>query len=452
MALKIASTNPRFMVQAGEGLVRVPYEDWSNDVEKVSFMYNKIEELPSRPLSCPRLITLLLKKNYSEVLLIPNSFFTHMQHLKVLDLSNTKIQSLPESISKLENLHALLLTDCPTLKIKRTKVEVSAEELLCLRRLKVLEAQFHNVQELTSYVTVQQFQNLESYNVVVGIVHKNDIHNELYEYNPKAEEGCSYETKSFVSIGLDCAVPPSDIESLDIIRWNDLISLSDIQSLCDAKDLRKCEIRSCNGLESKFSSACFLEDYQILLRAVEELWFEDLPNFRVLFDGVIPLHNIFSFNLKKLYFIRCSSIKNIFPAKLLRNFPNLEKLTVSECKNLEEIIVEVEMSEQGGHRQNDGIRNIFTLRNFKYLTLTNLPRLKSIYKGQMVCESLQYIHVRNCPMLRRLPISLHMNGDGEQAFAPLVLKHIYGEQEWWESLQWENLHTKPTLQSFFSSR
>lgn len=160
-------------------------------------------------------------------------------------------------------------------------------------------------------------------------------------------EGCSYETKSFVSIGVDCAVAPSDIESLDIIRWNNLISLSDIQSFWDAKDLRKCEIRSCNGLKSMFSSACFSEDHQILLRAVEELWFEDLPNFRVLFDGVIPPHNIFSSNLKKLYFIRCSSIKNIFPTKLLRNFPNLEELAVSECKNLEEIIVEVEMSDPG---------------------------------------------------------------------------------------------------------
>ncbi|KAI7981964.1 putative disease resistance protein [Camellia lanceoleosa] len=38
MALKITSTNPQFMIQVGEGLVRVPYEDWSYNVERVSFV------------------------------------------------------------------------------------------------------------------------------------------------------------------------------------------------------------------------------------------------------------------------------------------------------------------------------------------------------------------------------------------------------------------------------
>ncbi|XP_028115378.1 disease resistance protein SUMM2-like [Camellia sinensis] len=36
MALKITSTSPRFMAKAGEGLERVPYEDWSEDLERVS--------------------------------------------------------------------------------------------------------------------------------------------------------------------------------------------------------------------------------------------------------------------------------------------------------------------------------------------------------------------------------------------------------------------------------
>ncbi|KAI7981949.1 Disease resistance protein [Camellia lanceoleosa] len=38
MALKITSTSPRFMEKAGEGLERVPYEDCSEDLERVSLM------------------------------------------------------------------------------------------------------------------------------------------------------------------------------------------------------------------------------------------------------------------------------------------------------------------------------------------------------------------------------------------------------------------------------
>ncbi|KAF5951158.1 hypothetical protein HYC85_009102 [Camellia sinensis] len=131
----------------------------------------------------------------------------------------------------------------------------------------------------------------------------------------------------------------------------------------------------------------------------------------------------------------------------LMNFPNLEILEVSFCKNVEEIIVEVETSDRGGHREDDG--NTITLPNLKVLFLYKLPRLKSIYKGIMVCQSAQRIHIHHCPMLKRLPISLHMNEDGEQASAPPALQSFCGEEEWWESLEWDNPLTKTTLQPFY---
>ncbi|KAI8026623.1 Disease resistance protein SUMM2 [Camellia lanceoleosa] len=111
------------------------------------------------------------------------------------------------------------------------------------------------------------------------------------------------------------------------------------------------------------------------------------------------------------------------------NFPNLEQLKVSSCKHVEDIIVEVEMSDQGHHQEDS---NTITLQNFKRLQLLSLPRLKSIYKSIMVCESLQDIVVDKCHTLRRLPLSLHM--DNGQASAPPALQHIWGDNEWWKSL------------------
>ncbi|KAI8026027.1 Disease resistance protein [Camellia lanceoleosa] len=142
-------------------------------------------------------------------------------------------------------------------------------------------------------------------------------------------------------------------------------------------------------------------------------------------------------------------MENIFSALLLHNFPNLEKLIVQDCENVGEIIVEVETGDRGGHREDDG--NTITLPNLKILCVESLPRLKSIYKGIMVCESLQDIYILECPMLRRLPISLHMNEDGEQTSAPPALQRICGEEEWWESLEWDNPLTKTTLQPFLFS-
>ncbi|CAL5356977.1 unnamed protein product [Camellia sinensis] len=681
MALKITSASPRFMVRADEGLKRVPHKDWSEDLERVSLMRNHIEELPSEPPNCPRLITFLFRGNNSTELRIQNSFFLYMPRLKVLDLSDTNIESLPDSISMLENLHQLLLNGCRQLKnvpsleklkalehfeltgsqiekvpqgigelvnlrklglrgnhnlkyvpsleklkalehfeltgrqieeapqgieelvnlrklrlggdhlkyvpsleklkalehfelagsqiekvpqgieelvnlrklvlfwnyklkyvpsleklkalehfklidgqieevpqgieelvnlrglrlrenhnlkyvpsleklkalecfvlthsqieevpqgieelvnlrnlklsgyklgmspcrklcrltqlhsleIQRTKVKVSAEELLCLKQLEVLEAQFHNVQELTMYVNSAQCKSLEKYSLEVGIV--DEIKNERLT--------CEYEDGSLSSTGVDAVVLPSDIWKLYIRRWHNHISLSHIQSLRDARGLGTFIIEECDGLESIFSSSsCFSEDYHIPLTTIEELEFSNLPNFRVLFDRVVPPHNI-SFNLKRLVLCQCPKMENIFSALLLHNFPNLEELEVQDCKNVEEIIVEVETSDRGGHREDDG--DTITLPNLKILDLLNLPRLESIYKGIMVCESLQHISISNCPMLRRLPISLHKNEDGEQATAPPALRFIFVEEEWWESLEWDNPLTKTTLQPF----
>ncbi|CAL5435887.1 unnamed protein product [Camellia sinensis] len=505
MALKITSASPRFMVRAGEGLKRVPHKDWSEDLERISLMWNHIEELPSKPPNFPRLITFLFQGNMSKELRIQNSFFLYMPRLKVLDLSHTNMKSLPDSISMLENLHQLLLNGCHQLKnvpsleklkalehfelngsqiekvpqgieelvnlrklklsgymlgmspcrklrrltqlhyleFQRTKVKVSAEELLCLKQLKVLKAQFHNVQELTKYVKSAQCKSLEKYSLAVGIVDGSDFDTE------KEKLTCEYDAKSLSSIGVDAVVLPSDIGKLYIKRWHNRISLSDIQSLRDARGLGTFIIEECDGLESIFSSSsssssCFSEDYHIPLTTIEELMFWDLPNFRVLFDRVPP-HNI-SFNLKRLELLQCPKMENIFSALLLHNFPNLEKLEVQKCKNVEEIIVEVETSDRRGHREDDG--NTITLPNLKILRLLYLPRLESIYKGIMVCESLQQILIWHCPMLRRLPISLHMNEDGEQATAPPALQCISGAKKWWESVEWDNPLTKTTLQPF----
>ncbi|THF99186.1 hypothetical protein TEA_010637 [Camellia sinensis var. sinensis] len=422
-----------------------------------------------------------------------------MHHLNVLDLSGTYIESLPDSFSKLVNLHTLLLKDCvrlkyvpsleklkalKELKLKRSQIEeapqgieelvnlsnvdiswnnslqtfpcwklcrlsqlqclridatrakVSAKEILCLRQLKVLRVHLLNVQELTSYVTSQQCQSLENYCLIVG-------NNLEYAISTMGNEvRVNVESELFES-GIDLLVLPRNIAFFEIKKCHNLISLSDILSLRDGRDLRTCHLRYCNRIESIFSSSSFLEDCQIPLRTVESLLFLELPNFRAFFDGVVPPYSL-SFNLKKLYFCRCSSIRNIFPA-LLQNFPNLEQLEVSYCKHVEDIIVEVEMSDQGHHQEDS---NTITLRNFQRLQLSSLPRLKSIYKGKMVCGSLQDIVVDKCHTLRRLPLSLDM--DNGQASAPPALQHIWGDNEWWESLDWDDSYSKSILQPLFS--
>ncbi|GLT31960.1 hypothetical protein SLA2020_066580 [Shorea laevis] len=117
MAIKSIGPEVRYMVKAGMKLTKVPNEhDWATDLNKVSLMANYISEIPVgfNP-KCPLLSTLILadNPNLSE---IPSSFFEGMVRLKVLELYDTGIETLPDSISNLVNLSALRLRCCETLK------------------------------------------------------------------------------------------------------------------------------------------------------------------------------------------------------------------------------------------------------------------------------------------------------------------------------------------------
>ncbi|KAA8548710.1 hypothetical protein F0562_000394 [Nyssa sinensis] len=141
MALKITRKNPRFMVKAGVLLRELPNdEEWGEDLEKVSLMFNEISQIPSGTSpSCPTLSTLILQGNFG-LSSVPGSFFENMHTLRVLDLSNTAIQNLPNSVSDLENLTALLLRHCRYLR--------DVPSLAKLRSLQVLDLTDSSIEEV----------------------------------------------------------------------------------------------------------------------------------------------------------------------------------------------------------------------------------------------------------------------------------------------------------------
>ncbi|XP_031276228.1 putative disease resistance protein At4g10780 [Pistacia vera] len=117
MALYITSISPLFMVKAGKKLQELPREqEWKENLEKASLMMNDISEIPpNMSPNCQALSTLLLQENI-HLKDIPKSFFVRMQGLTILNLSFTNIEKLPDSISHLTNLKALLLQYCEGLK------------------------------------------------------------------------------------------------------------------------------------------------------------------------------------------------------------------------------------------------------------------------------------------------------------------------------------------------
>ncbi|CAO2838234.1 unnamed protein product [Amaranthus hypochondriacus] len=103
----------KYLTRAGVHLKEPPSAEEWEQATMIFLMDNKLSSLPSKQ-SCSNLVALLLQRNCS-LRTIPSSFFDSMSTLRVLNLSRTRIKSLPDSFSKLKCLQILLLRDCERL-------------------------------------------------------------------------------------------------------------------------------------------------------------------------------------------------------------------------------------------------------------------------------------------------------------------------------------------------
>ncbi|GMJ10043.1 hypothetical protein HRI_004673500 [Hibiscus trionum] len=157
-ALYIKSVAPRFLVKAGITLKELPSrQEWEEDLEKVSFMVNNVSEIPpDLTPNCENLSTLLLQKNQS-LERIPDSFFQHMHSLNILDLSYTYIEQLPNSVSNLEKLNALVLRGCYNLRYVP-----SLEKLKSLRKLNLCRTAIEKLPEGLEMLTNLTYLNVST--------------------------------------------------------------------------------------------------------------------------------------------------------------------------------------------------------------------------------------------------------------------------------------------------
>ncbi|XP_031403973.1 probable disease resistance protein At4g27220 [Punica granatum] len=132
MAICIMSADKSCMVKSGLHLDDVPddEDEWFPNLQRVSLTRNGIEVVPSSiSPNCPQLSTLLLSSCW-RLREISGCFFERMGGLKVINLSDTSITKVPESITNLEKLRALILDECFELSLLP-----SLEKLTSLRKL-----------------------------------------------------------------------------------------------------------------------------------------------------------------------------------------------------------------------------------------------------------------------------------------------------------------------------
>ncbi|XP_031266679.1 disease resistance protein RPS2-like [Pistacia vera] len=403
MALYITSQSPRYLVKAWNQLTELPTEhEWTDDLQKVSLMRNDISKF-RLDMTLPKftaLSTLLLQYN-SSLREIDDSVFTLMTELKVLDLSHCySIRNLPNSISGLVKLTALLLNGCGNLEhvpslaklgvLKKldlgyTRITAISDGLEMLVHLRYLDLYAYDIREMPGGILPKLFrlQYLRLDNAVAEAEEVSRLTRLDYSFLG-GRRGKAVGIGGLTNFG-DSIKIPTDIQRLVIQH-------------CD--DLRRIE--------------CFyyLSSYTSALQTLEDLVLQYLDNLIAILgeeiDGAkstlpTPITpGIFSC-LKTIRIWSCPKLKRLFPPKLLRNLQNLEEIRVWKCSGLVEI---VEASSDKEEEDKEASKNSIklSLPNLRSIVLRFLPELRSFCKScyAIHCDSLRSIYIEGCPKLKTI--------------------------------------------------
>ncbi|XXG57981.1 hypothetical protein AAC387_Pa04g0413 [Persea americana] len=467
LAIKITRVSPRFMVKAREYLEETPrVEEWVENMKRVSLMDNEIKILSGQPM-CPQLTTLFLQGN-RRLTEISNSFFENMQGLRVVDLSNTMINSLPESFFALKNLRVLRLDCCKNLH----KVPC----LATLKHLRVLSLNYTLIQELPQ--GIEELVNLRKLRLngtsrmelfPAGIIPKLTLLEEL----EMVESGWRWPSNTVrAAADIKEIVESTKITCLRL-RFEDVNGFNKLVGSGKVLALKSFNIglgRNNPFWNLGYSKNVVVEStgvaggshasYLLLPRNVQEMiirrvhdvtslsqfcqppneeWANlevlclfSLPNLRAIFDGDGSIEAYV--NLKWLVVGDCSRMKSLFSLGQLKNLQNLEKLEIRDCALMEDVVADD--------------RNVLTtisLPKLWYIDIIHLPELKSIFKTSVTCYSLYSIEVIRCPKLKKLPFTT-------RNISLPTLERIYGNREWWDALEWDDPDVEVQLQDRFTDR
>ncbi|BFI30112.1 hypothetical protein MPTK2_3g09180 [Marchantia polymorpha subsp. ruderalis] len=303
------------LYEPGRQLTTFPQE-WIPDDEveikhlsakRLSLMNNLIQELPSH-LAAPELQVLLLRSN-ENLSLLPRGFFLNLKQLRVLDLSRTRIQQIPDAaFSTMKRLVLLKLSYCAQLE----RVASTIEELEELRDL-----QIDNCKRLVSLPrAIKGLRKLENLNL-----------SDTYVWNGGAS------SKSITGallrlIRIQPAAILQDVASLTSLTTLKISNLSILPGPSYPFPLQLSCLKSLRHLQVNFIRVSSLPDISNLT-ALQTLVLSRCEDLLSLPLGVESLPELRRLDLKS-----CSSLKHL-PA--LDELPNLECLDISGCRHIKQL-------------------------------------------------------------------------------------------------------------------
>ncbi|KAL3733639.1 hypothetical protein ACJRO7_023066 [Eucalyptus globulus] len=402
MALQIV-TSTTHMVKANMGLEEIPEEKfWTDRLEKVFLQGNEIKKIPyDMSPNCPKLTRLSLKNNIS-LEAIPESFFKHMKRLKVLNLSYTTLMELPDTISHLESLEALLLQNCYKLCHIPCVKKLRSLRKLDLRGCAVLREVPEGMEMLVK-LTYLDLLGTEIKALPEGALGKLvNLQYLVINYMMQREE----ELELTMVEGLCCSVP--NVEAFNacvrLVRQNssqpyDLALSASRNFFFGDKHERRIIIESCHSIAATIDGEIGGDGRALLPKNVQVLkvgWCSGVTSL----CEVGPLNNLEELEIKEW-----EKLEELGAV----HFPRLRRLNITRCTKLKHFLKEgqelrclqwfiIEGSEE--------LEGINIAAPFLYnIEVYRCPKMKWVVKWQRLATrlpNLRTIKIKDCEQLEEI--------------------------------------------------
>ncbi|KAK3419566.1 hypothetical protein EUGRSUZ_G00160 [Eucalyptus grandis] len=404
-----------------------------------------IVSLPTS-LSCLTALRALYLNSCTRLTELPSSL-GELLHLEVLDIRRTGIISLPiqvrcltqmkclrmsssnfgtgnlisEVISSLSLLEELIIEVDPNTLWSDQVVRTIMEEVSFLTRLTLLTFSFPKVEGLEIFIRSSRVWKDENFTFQFSVGICNSVKHHILDY-------FEYQSCRFLKYANDEGVRHVISEVLTETNVFELIDHKNISSLSDfdtenMTKLRACSVDGCEDIK-------YIIDGDVAphptFQCLERMVIKNAPSLHCIWNGPVPVGSLGWMTSLILY--NCPKLKEIFSKGLIEQLAKLEHLSVEECNEIEEIIIEFD----------NHCLDRSTLPRLKKLVLRDLPKLRSITLDEsLIWPSLERVEIASCRFLLKLPFSR------ENA---INLRSIDAEESWWSTLVWQDIAIKQRLQ------